>query len=340
MIRINLKEALNLYNKDLFYLGRIAQDIRKKLHPGKIVTFVIDRNINYTNICISKCKFCAFYKTKDGFLLSIEEILKKVKELVKLGGTQVMLQGGLHPKITLEYFISVFKKIKSKYPFIHLHSLSPPEIDHLAKISNLSIKEVIKKLKASGLDSLPGGGAEILVDRIKERVSPHKINSTLWLKIMETAHSLGLHSTATMVYNLGESLKERLIHLEKIRSLQDKTHGFKAFIPWSFSSKNTKIKAFEGSGLDYLKTLAISRIFLDNIPHIHSGWVTEGKKLAQVALHFGANDLGGILIEEQVIKATGLNYQINLKEIIQLIKDAGFNGAQRNSFYEIIKYYN
>lgn len=340
--RLDVYQGALLFDAPLLYLGAVADAVRQRLHPLNTVTFVKDRNISYTNICVCGCKFCAFFRApgaKDSYLMPREEILKKIEELVRISGTQVMLQGGLHPDLTIEYFEELFREIKKRFP-VYIHSLSAPEIDHIAGNSGLSIEETLKRLASAGLDSLPGGGAEILVDDVKKRVSPKKLCAEKWFDVMETAHRLGMKSTATMVFGLGESYEDRVRHMVLIRELQDKSGGFRAFIPWSFSSGNTKLKelAIPG-GIDYLKTLAISRIIIDNVSHIHSGWVTEGKKLSQVALSFGADDIGGIMMEERVLKSTGIEYEMIEEDIIRLIRGAGRVPALRDTEYNILKVY-
>lgn len=339
--RLSLSEGeLLLEQADLFQLGTVANHLYQKRHPDNLVTFIIDRNITFTNICIKQCKFCAFYRdinSREAFVLSMEEIFKKVEELVSLGGTQIMLQGGIHPELGLDYYCHLLSEIKDRFK-VDLHSCSPSEVAYLAQKSRLSLVEVLTRLKECGLDSLPGGGAEILVDRVRKIVSPHKIDSQTWLAVMEAAHNVGLRTTATMVYGLGETLEERIIHLVKIRELQDKTGVFRAFIPWSFQPGHTRLKDYPpASGIDYLKMVAISRIMLDNVDNIQAGWVTEGTKLAQIALTFGANDLGGILIEEVVVRATGVEHKMSVEEAIRLIQEMGKKSAQRNTKYEIIR---
>jgi len=335
--RLNKEEAISLFDKDIFALGRIADNARKKFHPNDYVTFVIDRNITFTNICSAKCKFCAFWarKKEDEFLLSFDEILRRIEGLVAIGGTQVMLQGGLNPELSLSWYCSLFSSIKEKFD-VWLHSLSPSEIVFISKKEGLSIKDILSTLKSSGLDSLPGA-AEILCDKVRRKISPKKLMTDEWLNVMEVAHSIGMHTTATMTFGLTETKEERIEHLLKIRELQDKTSGFLAFIPWTFSPKNTGLSRLEQvSSLDYLKTLAISRIVLDNIPNIHSGWVTEGPDIAQIALFFGANDMGGILMDEVVIKKTGIEYKMDLNKMIEIIKSCGKIPARRDSRYNII----
>jgi len=334
------KEAVKLFSLDIWTLGRYADDVRKRFHPHNIVTFIVDRNITFTNICIARCKFCAFFARgkNEGFVLSLDEILKRIDGLVQIGGTQVMLQGGLNPELSLSWYCNLLEGIKKRFN-IWLHSFSPSEVVFISKKEGLSIKDVLLSLRSAGLDSLPGA-AEILCDRVRERISPNKLTTDEWLNVMEIAHSIGMHTTATMTFGMIETKKERIEHLFKIKRLQERTGGFKAFIPWTFCPNNTGLKNIKQAGcIDYLKTLAISRIILDNIPNIHSGWVTEGFSLSQIALFFGANDMGGILMDEEVIKKTGIEYHLNVEKMVRLIKNAGKIPAQRDSRYNIIKVY-
>lgn len=320
----------------------MAQEIRNNKHPEGIVTFIIDRNINYTNICISKCKFCAFYREpddKDAYILTKDEVFKKIQETVELGGTQILLQGGLNPDIKFEYYLDLLSEIKKNFN-IHIHAFSPPEIYYFADNGGTSVKEIIRRLKDAGLDSIPGGGAEILSDRVREKISPNKIDSKKWLEVMEHAHNAGLHSSATMMFGTVEMDEEIVEHLFKLRNLQDKTGGFKAFIPWSFQSKNTQLNPRGVYGHYYLKVLAIARIVLDNFDNIQASWVTQGAKMGQVALSFGANDMGSTMLEENVVKAAGTqNVMINERSMIELIRGAGFIPAQRFNNYDIAKFY-
>ena len=339
--RISPEEAVQLYTEaDLLELGSVAQAIMLKKHPDKIVTFVIDRNINYTNICDTKCKFCAFYKVEgdqDGYVLTNEQIFDKIEETINHGGTQILMQGGTHPSLPFQYYLDLIRAIKERFPSICVHSFSPPEIVHFSKISGLSVKQVIEQMIEAGLDSIPGGGAEILVDRVRTRVSPNKIKTDQWLEVMAIAHQLGLRSTATMVFGLGETDQERIEHLDRIRRQQDETGGFTAFIPWSFQPTHTELGGKHTSAIEYLKMLAISRIYLDNINNIQASWVTQGGKMAQLALCFGGNDFGGTMLEENVVRAAGTQNKVPLKDIIHYIKDAGFTPAQRTTQYELIK---
>jgi len=339
--RFSVSECVKLYKTaDLYQLARAADYIRKKVHKDApdTVAFVLDRNVTYTNICDCKCKFCAFFRLKKSpgsFVLTTDEILEKIEGLAKIGGSQIMLQGGLNPQLKLDFYIDLLKAVKCRFPSITLHSFSPPEIDHISRVSNKSVDYVLKTLQQAGLDSLPGGGGEILVDRVRGKVSPNKIGSRRWLQIMRAAHKIGMKSTATMVFGMGETLEERFISMKKVRDLQDETGGFRAFIPWPFSPANTKLADYEPTdGVDYLKTVACARLLFDNIKNIHCGWVTEGMKLSQLALAFGANDFGGILMEEKVVRATGVINETNVRELYYTAKNAGYKLARRNTNYD------
>ncbi|MGO0122294.1 cyclic dehypoxanthinyl futalosine synthase [Desulfothermobacter acidiphilus] len=338
--RLTVEEAVELYRKaDLLLLGKAAALVRERMHPGRVVTFVIDRNINYTNVCYCGCSFCAFYRQRedpDAYVLSVEEVLAKVEELVEQGGTQVLLQGGLHPDLGLNYLEELFRAIKSRYP-VHLHALSPPEVIHLARKEKLPVRAVLERLRAAGLDSLPGGGAEILVNRVRRLISPRKITWQEWVAVMITAFSLGLFASATMMFGTVETVEERIEHLDRLRHVQDYTSGFTAFIPWAYQPYNTALGGKPSSTVEYLRLLALSRLFLDNIPNIQCSWVTQGTKVGQVALAFGANDFGGTMMEENVVRAAGAAYRTNLEELIRIIKDAGFTPAQRTTDYRVIR---
>jgi cyclic dehypoxanthinyl futalosine synthase len=337
--RIGRDEALTLYKEtDILALGFLAQHIRTRLHPEKIVTYIVDRNINYTNICISKCRFCAFHRAPDspeGYVLDTKTLYKKIEETLSLGGRQILLQGGLNPGLSLAYYEEMLYGIKKNYP-IWIHGFSPPEVVHLSTVSGLNIGEVISRLIRAGLDSIPGGGAEILVDRIRKKISPNKCSAAQWLEVMKTAHELGLRTAATMMFGHIEAIEERLEHLFKIRDLQDTTSGFTAFIPWPFQPGNTNLPTRKTTGMEYLRTLAMSRIVLDNIPNIQASWVTQGSKVAQVSLAFGANDMGSTMIEENVVAAAGVSYRLPEKEIVRIIEDAGYKAARRNMMYDVV----
>ncbi len=334
-------EALQLLlHGDLLALGRWADSIRQERHPDKTVTFVVDRNVNYTNICESRCTFCAFfrdYDAPDAYLLDHEPILAKIGELVERGGTQLLMQGGLHPKISISYFEELFRLIKQKFPNIQNHSLSPAEICHLADRERLSIEEVITRLKQAGLDSIPGGGAEILVDEVRQAISPRKIGWQRWGKVMLAASALGLPTTATMMFGSQETPAQIIEHIFRIRELQDQGGSFTAFIPWTYQPGNTELGGETASGVEYLKVLALSRIILNNVENIQASWVTQGAKLAQVALYYGANDLGGTMLEENVVAAAGCCFRMTQQEMIDLIQDAGFKAVQRSTTYKAIR---
>lgn len=336
--RITYQEAVDLYNNaDILELGRMADNIRKEKHPENIVTFVIDRNINYTNICTCKCKFCAFYKNEGeegGYVISKDELAQKIQETLDLGGSQVLLQGGLHPEFKIEFYEDMLKFMKT-FP-VWLHAFSPPEIHHIAKMSGLTIADTIKRLRAAGLDSIPGGGAEILDDDARKKVSPNKINSASWLAVMEEAHKQGLKTTATMMFRKKDSAEIIVSHFDKIRSLQDKTGGFTAFIPWPFQPGNSELDDDAVTAVEYLRVLALARIYLDNIPNIQVSWVTQGAKVAQIGLFFGGNDFGSVMIEENVVRAAGANFRLKTEEIKHIIKTAGFTPKIRNMQYDII----
>lgn len=341
--RLNLEEGTTLLScSDLLLLGQVANAVRQRMHPQGMVTFVIDRNINYTNVCQCRCKFCAFYREEshdEAYILPPHQLFKKIEETLDVGGTMVLIQGGMHPKLGLDYYLNMLRSIKERYK-IHIHSFSPPEVAYMAQISGLSVDEVLKQLHEAGLDSLPGGGAEILVNRVRTAISPNKIPWEQWMNVMTTAHRLGMKTTATMMFGHVETLEERVLHMIRVREAQDKTGGFTAFIPWSYQPRNTELGGDTAGGVDYLKTLAVSRLMLDNIPNIQASWVTQGAKLAQVALSFGANDFGSTMLEENVVRAAGVTNRVPLEEIVRCIKDTGYIPAQRNTLYQILKYYN
>ncbi len=340
--RLSLEEGtMLLTHADFLALGQAADRIREHMHPEKAVTFVIDRNINYTNVCTCQCKFCAFYREEnhpEAYVLSEAELHAKIEETIQLGGTQLLIQGGLHPELSLTYFEEMLRGIKNKYA-IHIHSFSPPEIWDLAQKSGLNVETVIRRLQAAGLDSIPGGGAEILDDRVRQRISPHKIGWQQWMEVMTTAHRLGMRTTATMMFGHVETLEERILHMVRVRDAQDETGGFTAFIPWSFAPKHTELGGEGATGVDYLRTLAVARLMLDNVPNIQASWVTQGAKMAQVALRFGANDFGSTMLEENVVRAAGVQTRVPLPEILHCIQDAGYKAVQRNTHYEWLHVY-
>ncbi|MBN1969837.1 MAG: dehypoxanthine futalosine cyclase [Candidatus Delongbacteria bacterium] len=339
--RILFNEVIWAYdNLSLPELGMLASIVRRRKNPESKVTYIIDRNINYTNVCVAGCKFCAFYRKKgdnESYVLSFDQIGEKIKETQKLGGVQILLQGGLHPDLGLSYYKELFRYIKENYN-IWIHGLSPPEIIHITKIEGKSIEFVLQKLRKYGLDSIPGGGAEILTDRMRAYMSGYKCSVSEWLEVMETAHKIGLRTTATMMFGSVETIEERIEHLERLRELQDKTGGFTAFIPWSFQPENTQLKnannkLAKATAHEYLKMLAISRIYLDNFKNIQVSWVTQGSKIAQIALEFGGNDFGSLMIEENVVKAAGVDFRMTIDEMEYCIKEAGYTPEKRVMIY-------
>jgi cyclic dehypoxanthinyl futalosine synthase len=333
------ESLLDLFRSDdLIGLGVAADLVRRKKNDPRVVTYQIDRNINYTNFCTEYCSFCAFYRpigAKDGYLLSFETIFEKIEETIALGGTGILMQGGLHPDLRVGYYESMLHSIKDKFPNIHLHCFSAPEILNIAEISGITVRDTIARLMDAGLDSIPGGGAEILDDEIRGRISRLKCTSDEWDEMHRIAHSLGMRTTATMMFGCGEQLSHRVSHLERVRRIQEDTGGFTAFIPWIFAPENTPLgkRVPEATAADYLKTLAIGRIFLDNIDHIQSSWLTPGIKICQVGLKFGADDVGSILIEENVVFAAGVRNRTNEAELRRIISDAGYVPAQRDTLY-------
>jgi cyclic dehypoxanthinyl futalosine synthase len=340
---IDFDEALwCLTEGDLLAVGRLADSIRRSMHPDRSVSFVVDRNVNYTNVCESKCKFCAFYRdhgAADAYLLETSEIMTKLEELVAQGGTQLLMQGGLHPDLEIGYFEELFRQIKSRFPGLQNHSLSPAEVTHIAKVSGLPLKETLARLKAAGLDSIPGGGAEILVDSVRAEISPKKIGWQGWAEVMREAARLAMPTTATMMFGSRERLEDVVEHLMRVRTLQDEGGSFTAFIPWTYQPGNTELGGGSATGVEYLKVLALSRIVLRNIANVQASWVTQGAKLAQVALFFGANDLGGTMLEENVVAAAGCRFRMSREEMIELIKGAGFTPVRRNTLYQELERY-
>ena len=340
--RLNLEEGILLFSCDLLSLGKAATLVRDQLHPDGRITFIVDRNVSYTNACIVDCDFCAFYRRPrdpEAYTLTLDQIFAKIQELVDLGGTQVLIQGGVNPELPLEFYLNMIREIRKRFPQVHVHSFSVVELDFIAKKEKMPLREVLLKFKEAGLNSIPGGGAEILVERVRKLISPKKIDSDGWIDFMRTAHQVGLRSTATMVFGHVETIEERVIHLNRIRDLQDETGGFRAFIPWTLSPHGTpRMSEFEpAGGTDYLKTLAVSRLFLDNIDNIQAGWLTEGLKMGQVALSFGANDIGGTLLEDKVLEPTGIEVHTRPEDLVRLIQEAGYIPAQRNTNYEILR---
>ena len=339
--RVTGDEALELYrHAPTFLLGRLADAVRARKHPQPVVTYIIDRNVNYTNVCVAKCNFCAFYRpvgSAEGYVLGFDELFRKIDETIAVGGVQLLLQGGHNPDLPLSWYEDLFRAIKERYPAFKLHALSPPEIIHLSRLSQRPVPEVIARLMAAGLDSIPGGGAEILVDRVRKLLHCYgKATADEWLDVMRHAHRAGLRTTATMMYGTVESDEERLEHLLRLRALQDETNGFTAFITWSYQPDHTELAGSEATGLDYLRTLAIARIVLDNFDNLQASWVTQGGKVGQLSLAYGANDMGSVMIEENVVRAAGASYCMDEAEIVRNIEDAGFAAKRRNMHYEIL----
>ena len=337
---ISKQQALDmLQSDDLVGIGMAAHQVRLKKNDPRIVTYQIDRNINYTNFCTEYCSFCAFYRplgAKDGYILPFEEIYAKIDEMLELGGTGVLLQGGLHPDLQIGYYENLLRSLKAHYPQVHLHCFSAPEILCIAEVSELSIRDTIRRLMDAGLQSIPGGGAEILDDEIRAKIARLKCTSDDWIEVHRTAHSLGLRTTATMMFGCGEELRHRVNHLERIRQLQEETGGFTAFIPWTFQPANTALGGRhwdEATAVEYLKTLAISRIYLSNFQNVQSSWVTQGLKVCQLGLQFGGNDVGSVMLEENVVRAAGVTNCTTEEELRRIIRDAGFKPVQRDTLY-------
>jgi cyclic dehypoxanthinyl futalosine synthase len=343
--RIDSEDAMELYRLPLNELGQLA-DRRRQMAKARafggrgneIVTYIVDRNINYTNVCNVYCKFCAFYRTEkdpDHYVLSQEQIDQKIDELVAIGGIQILMQGGHHPKLGIDYYLDLLHHIREKYPQINIHAFSPPEFNHFSEIFRMPMRELIQRFKEAGLGSIPGGGGEILVDSVRNRISPLKCNSNQWLEVMRIAHELGLNSSATMMFGHVETVDERIEHLDRIRELQDQTGGFTAFICWTFQPENVVLKATPVGSAEYLRTQAIARIYLDNIENLQSSWVTQGPRIGQIALRYGANDFGSVMMEENVVSQAGTSFRITREEIERLITEAGFEARTRNNWYEL-----
>lgn len=329
-----------LESHDLSAIGAAADAVSRRLHPEPFRTYNIDRNINYTNACTAVCDFCAFYRPPEHpevYVLPIETLLQKIEETVALGGDQILLQGGLHPKLPLEWYEDMLRQIKDRFPQVNVHGFSPPEIHHFTKIAKLPLETILERLKAAGLGSLPGGGGEILVDRVRKEITRGKVLTDDWLNVMRVWHKLGGKSTATMMFGHVETLAERIEHFDRVRQLQDETGGFTAFISWTFQPDNTDMDHIPPAGaFEYLKTQAVSRLYLDNIPNIQSSWVTQGEKVGQMALMFGANDMGSLMIEENVVSQAGTVHHLSLAAIRRCIQNCGYTPRQRNVFYEYI----
>jgi cyclic dehypoxanthinyl futalosine synthase len=347
--RISDGDAVELLeSRDLVAVGRAADELRARRTDPTRITFIVDRNLNYTNVCYTDCDFCAFYRSpgdvREGYLLPKAVIFKKIEETLAIGGTGLLMQGGHHPDLGIEYYEDLFRSIKARYP-IHLHALSPSEVQHAARRSRLDIPETLSRLRDAGLDSIPGGGAEILVDRVRQIIAPKKTTTSEWLGVMRHAHRLGISTTATMMYGHVETLAERVEHMRRIRELQDETGGFRAFISWTFQDDGNRLGdkvpiAKRPTSFDYLLTQAVSRIYLDNVDHIQSSWVTQGMKIGQVAMAFGADDLGSVMIEENVVSAAGTTHRTSTEELVHLIRSLGKVPVQRDTLYRDVKVWN
>jgi cyclic dehypoxanthinyl futalosine synthase len=339
--RVSAAEALELYRQaPTHLLGRLADGIRARKHPDRVVTYIIDRNVNYTNVCVARCNFCAFYRpvgSGEGYVLGFEEIFGKIDETIAVGGNQLLLQGGHNPDLPIAWYEDLFRAVKARYPDFRLHALSPPEILHISRVNQIPPAGVIARLVAAGLDSIPGGGAEILVDRVRKALNCYsKASADEWLDVMRQAHRAGLRTTATMMYGTVETDEERIEHMMRLRELQDETGGFTAFITWSYQPERTERGGTEATGVDYLRTLALARIVLDNFDNLQASWVTQGGKVGQLSLAYGANDMGSVMIEENVVRAAGASYCMDEVEIVVNVEDAGFVPKRRNMHYEIL----
>jgi cyclic dehypoxanthinyl futalosine synthase len=344
--RVTQADALRLYALPLEELGALADRRRHLAKTGayegrgnEIITYIVDRNINYTNVCDVYCKFCAFYRVEtdaDAYVITHDEIDRKIDETVALGGTQILMQGGHHPKLTMQWYLDLLSHLKEKYPRVNIHGFSPSEFIHFHEVFGLPLEEIISQFVQAGLGSIPGGGGEILVDRVRKRISPLKAMSDDWLRVMDVAHRLGLNSSATMMFGHVETIEERIEHLERIRAQQEKSGGFTAFIAWTFQAENTKLRAPTVGAHEYLRMQALSRIYLDNIPNVQSSWVTQGPEIGQVALKFGANDLGSVMIEENVVSQAGATFRMTVQDMRRLIEDLGYEPRQRDNWYRLV----
>ena len=339
--RVSAAEALALYlHAPTHLLASLADRIRARKHPDRIVTYIIDRNVNYTNVCVARCNFCAFYRpvgSAEGYVLGFDEIFQKIDETIAVGGNQLLLQGGHNPDLPIAWYEDLLRAVKAKYPDFKLHALSPPEVLHISRINQLPVAVVIERLVAAGLDSIPGGGAEMLVDRVRKLLNCYgKASADQWLDVMRQAHQTGLRTTATMMYGTVETDEERIEHMMRLRDLQDDTGGFTAFITWSYQPEHTELGGSEATGIDYLRTLALARIVLDNFDNLQASWVTQGGKVGQLSLAYGANDMGSVMIEENVVRAAGAAYCMDEVEIVGNIEDAGFVARRRDMHYEIL----
>jgi len=339
-VRITPEEAVRLYRTStLPELGALADAVRQRKHPDPVVTYIIDRNINYTNICNVYCTFCAFMREErddDSYVLTPEEVGEKIKELVAIGGVQILMQGGHHPKLGIDYYLDLLQYIRANFPQVNIHGFSPPEFNHFAEVFKLPVEEVVRRFKDAGLGSIPGGGGEILVDRVRKRISPLKCMSDEWLRVMEIAHGLGLNSSATMMFGHVETIEDRVEHLHRLRELQDRTHGFTAFICWTFQAEHTRLKAPPVGSHEYLRMQALARIFLDNFDNVQASWVTQGPQIGQIALQYGANDFGSVMMEENVVSQAGATFRIDEETMKRLIRELGYEPHRRNNWYRLL----
>lgn len=334
--RISASDARALYNLPLNELGELANRRRELRGGNGVVTYIVDRNINYTNVCNVYCKFCAFYRTEkdhDHYVLTHEQLDVKLDELTAIGGVQILLQGGHHPKLGIDHYLAMLRHIREKYPHINIHGFSPPEFQHFAQVFAMPLREVLKKFIEAGLGSIPGGGGEILVDSVRDRIAPLKCKSDQWLEVMRIAHELGLNSSCTMMFGHVETVEDRIEHLQRLRDTQDETGGFTAFICWTFQPENTKLRAEPVGSSEYLRMQALSRIFLDNIDNVQSSWVTQGPRIGQIALKYGANDFGSVMMEENVVSSAGTSFRLSKENIERLITEAGYQPRQRDNWY-------
>ncbi len=345
-MRITPEDARALYRLPLHELGALAdhrrQAAKAEAYEGRgneIVTYIVDRNVNYTNVCNVYCKFCAFYRTEkddDHYVLTTEQIDEKLDELAAQGGVQVLLQGGHHPKLEIDFYLNLLSHIREKYPQINIHGFSPPEFNHFSTVFGMPLREVVEKFVEAGLGSIPGGGGEILVDKVRDRIAPLKCDSDHWLEVMRIAHGLGLNSSATMMFGHVENLDDRIEHLQRLRETQDETGGFTAFICWTFQAENTRLKAEPVTSAEYLRMQALARIYLDNFANVQSSWVTQGPKIGQLALKYGANDFGSVMMEENVVSSAGTTFSLNAQDIERLIRDAGYEPHRRSTWYQLL----
>jgi cyclic dehypoxanthinyl futalosine synthase len=335
--RVTPGEALRLYRGlTLPELGALADAVRQRKHPDRVVTYIVDRNINYTNVCNVYCTFCAFMREErddDSYALTPEQVGEKIKELVAIGGVQVLMQGGHHPKLGIDYYLNLLQYIRRNFPQVNIHGFSPPEFNHFAEVFRMPVEDVIRRFQEAGLGSIPGGGGEILVDRVRNRISPLKCNSDEWLRVMEIAHGMGLNSSATMMFGHVETIEDRIEHLQRLRKLQDRTRGFTAFICWTFQAEHTRLRATAVGAHEYLRTLALARLFLDNFDNVQSSWVTQGPQIGQIALQYGANDFGSVMMEENVVSQAGATFRIDEETMKRLIAELGYEAHRRNNWY-------